>query len=131
MNVLYEGNLEVYIERCKTEQECHGFVFDMTGEKMNGFSIPEILARYADSLDLKDSDYLFPWLRGAGKDRAVKIGHEYLGYSVSAMQLKRFCMINGILVLTMHSGRRCGAMVAMEMGMTKTQIQAVGNWISS
>ena len=58
MKVLSEGNLEVYVGRSKTDQEGHGFVFHMTGEKMRGFSIPEVLAWYADSLDLKDSDFL-------------------------------------------------------------------------
>ena len=131
VKVLSEGNFEVYVERSKTDQEGHGFGFHMTGERMRGFSIPEILAWYADSLDLKDSDYLFPRLRGAGKDSVVKIGHEFVGYSASAMHLKRFCMINGIPVLTMHSGRRGGATVAMEMGMTKTKIQVVSNWSSN
>ena len=80
---------------------------------------------------MRDGDYLFPGLRGAGKGRVVKIGHKFVGYSASAMQLKRFCMINGIPVLTLHSGRRGGATVAMEIGMTKTKIQVVGNWSSN
>ena len=99
----------------------------LTREKIRGFSIREVLAWYADSLDLKDSDYLFPRLRGAGKDSVVKIGHEFVGYSASAMQLTRFYMINGIPFLTMHSGRRGSATVAMEMGMVRFKIQACGN----
>ena len=93
--------------------------------------LSEVLAWYADSLVLKDSDYLFPWLRGAGKDIVVKIGHEFVGYSASAMQLKRFFITNGIPVLMMHSGRRGGATVALEMGMMKTKFQVVRNWSSN
>ena len=72
------------MKRSKTDQEGHGFVFHMTGEKMKGFSIPEVLVWYAESLGLRDGDYLFPWLRGAGKGRVVKIGHKYVSYSASA-----------------------------------------------
>ena len=53
---LSEGNLEVYVKKSKTDQEGHGFVFHMTGEKMRGFSIPEVLAWYAESLGLRDGD---------------------------------------------------------------------------
>ena len=80
---------------------------------------------------MKDSDYLFPQLSGAGKDRIEKIGHQFVGYSASAMQLKRFFIANSIPVLTMHSGKRGSATVEMEMGMTKTKIQVVSNWSSN
>ena len=43
MKVLSEGNLEVYVKKSKTDQEGHGFVIHMTGEKTKGFSIPEVL----------------------------------------------------------------------------------------
>ena len=39
-------------------------------------------------------------------------------------------MKNDIPVLTMHSGRRGGATVAVEMGMAKNVIQVVGSWSS-
>ena len=130
VKVLVEGNLEVYVKRIKTDQEGHGFVFHMTGEKRKGFSIPEVLVWYAESLGLRDGDYLFPWLRGAGKGRAVKIGHKCVSYSASASQLKRFCVKNDIPDLTMHSGRRGGVTVAVEIGMARNMIQAVGNWSS-
>ena len=130
VSVLSEGHLEVYVGKSKTDQEGHGFVFHMTGEKMKGFSIPEVLVWYAESLGLRNGDYLFPRLRGAGKDRVVKIGHKYVSYSVSALQLKRFCVKNDIPNLTMHSGRRGGVTDAVEMGMARNMIQAVGNWTS-
>ena len=34
VKILSEGSFEVYIGRSKTDQEGHGFVFHMTGEKM-------------------------------------------------------------------------------------------------
>ena len=97
---------------------------------MKGFSIPEVVAWYAESLGLRDRDYLFPRLRGAGKGRVVKIGHKNISYSASAAQLKRFCMRNDIPNLTMQSGRRGGVTVAVEMGLARNKIQAVGNWFS-
>ena len=130
VKILKEGNLEIYVNKSKTDQEGHGFVFHMTGERMNGFSIPEVVVWYAESLGLRDGDYLFPRLRGAGKGRVAKIGHENVSYSASAAQLKRFCLRNDIPNLTMHSGRRGGVTVAVEMGLPRNKIQAVGNWSS-
>ena len=88
------------------------------------------MAWYAESLRLRDGDYLFPQLRGAGKGKVVKIEHQYVCYSASAAHLKRFCAKNDIPVLTMHSGRRGGTTVAVEMGMARNVIQAVGSWSS-
>ena len=130
VKVLGEGNLEVYVRRSKTDQEGHGFVFHMTGEKLKDFSIPEVLMWYVKSLGLNDGDYLFPWLRGAGKGRVVKIGHKFVSYNTSALQLKMFCIKNDIPNLTMHSGRCGGVTAAVEMGMARNVIQAVGNWTS-
>ena len=60
----------------------------------------------------------------------VKIGHKFVSYNASASQLKMFCLKNDILNLMMHSGRRGGMTVAVEMGMARNMIQAVGNWTS-
>ena len=54
-------------------------------------------------------------LCGAETGNVVAYGNLYIGYSSSALQLKRFCLINNIPLLTMHSGRRGGATVAMDM----------------
>ena len=32
----------------------------VTGEKINGFSVPKVLNWYLESMGLKGSDYLFP-----------------------------------------------------------------------
>ena len=85
---------------------------------------------YVKSLGLNDGDYLVPWLRGAGKGRVVKIGHEFVSYNASALQLKMFCIKNDIPNLTMHSGRCGDVTAAVEMGMARNVIQAVGNWTS-
>lgn len=55
----------------------------------------------------------------------------FVGYSSSALQLQRFCLTNNIPQLTMHSGRRGVASVAMEMGIERTKIQVCGNWLSN
>ena len=41
-----------------------------------------------------------------------------------------FCVKIGIPRLTMHSGRRGGATDAVEAGVDKMNIQAIGNWSS-
>ena len=54
----------------------------------------------------------------------------YISYSCSALQLKTFCLKNGIPTLTMHSGRRGGATAAVDVGINRMNIKAVGNWSS-
>ena len=66
----------------------------MSGERRNGFSIPNVLCWYIDSLDLRVTDYLFPSLQGAGKRKVVANSGLNVGYSFSALQLKRFCLMN-------------------------------------
>ena len=67
VRVLDGGDLEVYVRQSKTDQEGKWSVFHMSGEMRNGFSIPDMLCWYIDSLDLRVTDYLFPRLGGAGK----------------------------------------------------------------
>ena len=49
----------MYVRRSKTDQEGTGFVLHMSGERMNGFSIPDVLVWYMESLDLKVTDDYF------------------------------------------------------------------------
>ena len=44
------------------------------------------------------------------------------------MQLRNFCISNKIPVLTLHSGRRGGVTAAVEAGLSKIEIQSLGNW---
>ena len=44
------------LKKSKLTKRVMGFVFKMTGEKMRGFSIPDVLAWYAESLGLRDGD---------------------------------------------------------------------------
>ena len=41
--VLDQGDLEFYVARRKTDQDGNGFVFHVSGERYQGFSIPEVL----------------------------------------------------------------------------------------
>ena len=102
----------------------------MTGERYKGFSIPEVLEWYLESTGLSGCDYLFPRFRN-DKGRVVTQGGYWIGYSSSALQLKNFCVKNQIPVLTMHSGRRGGVTLAVDVGIDKMSIQNIGNWSSN
>ena len=55
ITVLEGRDLEFYVARSKTDQEGHGFVFHVTGERFKGFSIPEVLDWYLESTGLSSS----------------------------------------------------------------------------
>ena len=84
---------------------------------------------YLESTGLRGTDYLFPRFRNE-KGKVVAQGSYYISYSSSALQLKTFCLKCGIPPLTMHSGRRGGATAAVDAGIDRMNIQAVGNWSS-
>ena len=65
MTLLERSDVEVYVRKCKTDQERRGSVFHMSGEQYGGFSIPEGLRWYLNSTGLSGSDYLFSSFRGA------------------------------------------------------------------
>merc|ERR1712240_147715 len=90
INVLHGGHLEFYVESSKTDQMGKGFVFHVTGEKFNGFSIPKVLNWYLKSTGLRGTDCLFPQIRNE-KGKVVAQGRYYISYSSSAFQLKTFC----------------------------------------
>ena len=62
-------DLEVYVQRCKTDQEGRGSTFHMSGEKYDGFLIPGPLCWYLESTGLSGSDYLFLRFRGSSNGR--------------------------------------------------------------
>ena len=78
---------------------------------------------------MKGSDYLFPHFRNE-RGRVVAQGGYFIIYSSSALQLKNFCVKNRIPVLTMHSGRRGGVTAAVDVGIDRMNIKAIGNWSS-
>ena len=129
INVLRGGHLEFYVNFSKTDQLGNGFVFHVTGEKIKGFSIPKVLYWYIESAGLRGNDYLFPRFRYE-KGKVVAQSNYYISYSSSALQLKNFCLKCGIPPLTIHSGRRGGATAAVEAGIDRFNIQAIGNWSS-
>ena len=71
VRVLDGGDLDVYVRQSMNDHEGKGSVFLMSGERMNGFSIPDVVCWYIDSLGLEVKDYMFPWLQGAGKGKVV------------------------------------------------------------
>ena len=129
ISVLHGGHLEFYVERSKMDQLGQGFVFHVTGEKFKGFSIPKVFKWHLDSTGLRGSDYLFPRFRYE-RGKVVAQGGYFISYSSSALQLKNFCVKNRIPVLTMHAGRRGGVTAAVDVGINRMNIKAVGNWSS-
>ena len=129
INVLHGGHLEFYVDSSKTDQLGKGFVFHVTGEKFKGFSIPKVLNWYLESTGLRGTDYIFPRFRNE-KGKVVAQGRYFISYSSSALQLKTFCLKNGISPLIMHSGRRGGATAAVDAGIDRMNIQAIENWSS-
>merc|ERR1712163_34525 len=115
IKVLRGGHLEFYVNYSKTDQLGNGFVFHVTGDKIKNFSIPRVLYWYIESACLRANVYLFPRFRYE-KGKVVAQGNYYISYSSSALQLKNFCIKNGIPPLTIHSGRRGGATAAVEAG---------------
>ena len=65
--MLDQGDLEFYVARSKTDQDGNGFVFHVSGERYEGFSIPGVLDWYLASVKLGENDYLFPRFRKSGK----------------------------------------------------------------
>ena len=129
INVLKGGHLEFYVSSSKTDQLSNGFVFHCTGEKIKGFSIPQVLYWYIQSVGLRGEDFLFPRFRYE-KGRIVAQRKYYISYSCCALQLKKFCLNSGIPPLTLHSGRRGGATAAVEAGIDRFYLKEMGNWTS-
>ena len=70
----------------------------------------------------------FPKVCNDRKGKGVAQGVYYVGYSMVATQLKKFCLKNSILVLMMYLGRRGGVTLAVECKMDRMTIQRVENW---
>ena len=100
---LKSGDLEVYVRRSKTDQVGYGSVFHLSGSKRGGFSIPDILDWYVESVGLSVTDVLFPRFRRTRRGEVVPLKRLAVSYSASAMQLKLFCGRFGLDRLTMHS----------------------------
>ena len=129
INVLRGGHLEFYVNSSKTDQLANGFIFHVTGDKIKGFSIPKVLYWYLESVGLRGEDYLFPRFRYE-KGKVVAQSKYFISYSSCALQLRNFCLKCGIPPLTIHSGRRGGATAAVDAGIDRFNIKAVGNWSS-
>ena len=127
--VLDTGDLEMYVSSSKTDQLGVGFMFHVSGERYKGFSVPDVLDWYVNSVGLKNDDYLFLRFRFE-KGLVVAQPATCIGYSAVATQLKDWCINNDIPVLTLHSGRRGGVTLAVECGIDRMNIQNIGHWSS-
>ena len=104
-------------------------MFHCMSEIIKGFSIPQVLYWYIQSVGLRGEDFLFPRFRYE-KGRIVAQRKYYISYSSCALQLKKFCLNSGIPPLTLHSGRRGGATAAVEAGIDRFYLKEMGNWTS-
>ena len=124
------GDLEVYVKRSKTDQEGRGFIFHLSGARVNGFSITGVVRWYIKSLGLSGEDFLFPRFRHSGGQVLAQVSRP-VSYSTVAEQLKAWCRRECIPDLTLHAGRRGGCTLAVEVGLDKLSIQKIGNWSSN
>ena len=61
----------------------------------------------------------------------VAQGKRPVSYSTMADDLKAWCRKECIPELTLHSGRRGGCTLAVEIGLDKMTVQKIGNWSSN
>ena len=127
--VLERGDLEIDVKKSKTDQEGRGFVFHISGERHNGFSVPMVVEWYVKSVGLRGEDYLFPRFRNAGGKVVAQVKRP-VGYGTVAAQLKKWCRREQVPDLTLHSGRRGGCTLAVAVGLDKMTIKKIGDWSS-
>ena len=59
---LRSGDLEVFVKSSQTDQEGRGSTFMMSGKRMGGICIPDMVSWCRKSLNLGDEYFLFPRL---------------------------------------------------------------------
>ena len=124
-----DGSLEIFMRQSKTDQEARGEYFYITGKKIKGVSVPDILQWYSESLGLQEEDFMFPRFRGTG-GKVVVIKDKVVAYSTVLAQLKQECQDLGLPTLTLHAGRIGGATGAARNGISRENIKDAGGWRS-
>ena len=118
------------IRKSKTDQLGRGAKFYLSGEKVGGVCIPEIIKWYVRGLGLEGGDFLFPKMRYE-KGAVVAIKGLHVSYSAAAGQLKAEVKRLGLSNISLHSGRIGGATQGALAGISQQKIKAVGGWKSS
>ena len=78
-----DGSLEVLVRKSKTDQVGRGARFYLSGDKVGGVCLPEIVGWYVRGLDLKGEDMLFPRMR-QNKGEVVPIKGLGVSYGAAA-----------------------------------------------
>ena len=130
VSFLKDGSMEVLVRRSKTDQLGRGAKFYLSGEKVGGVCIPDIVRWYLKGLGLKGEDFLFPKMRHS-KGKVVAIKGLPVSYGSAAGQLKAEVKRLGLNNISLHSGRIGGATQGALAGLTQQKIKAVGGWKSS
>ena len=99
-----DGSLEVLVRKSKTDQVGRGARFYLSGDKVGGVCLPEIVGWYVRGLDLKGEDMLFPRMRQS-KGEVVPIKGLGVSYGAAAGQLKAEVKRLGLGDISLHSGR--------------------------
>ena len=82
-----DGLLEVLVRRSKTNQVGRGAKFYLSGKKVGGVCLPEIVKWYLKGLGLEGEDMMFPRMRNS-KGKVVAIKGLSVSYGSAAGQLK-------------------------------------------
>ena len=130
MSFMKDGLLEVLVRKSKTDQLGRGAKFYLSGEKVGGVCIPEIVKRYLKGLGLKGEDMMFPRMRYS-KGSVVAIKGLSVLYSSAAGQLKAEVESLGLNNISLHSGRIGGATARAVAGLNQEKLKAVGGWSSN
>ena len=125
-----DRSLEVLVRKSKTDQVGRGARFYLSGDKVGGVCLPEIVRWYVRGLDLKGEDMLFPRMRQS-KGEVVPIKGLGVSYGAAASQLKAEVKRLGLGDISLHSGRIGAATVGSVAGVSRDRLKACGGWKSN
>lgn len=130
VSFLKDGSVEVTVRKSKTDQLGRGAKFYLSGEKVGGVGIPDIIKWYVRGLRLEGTDFLFPKLRYE-RGVVVAIKDQQVSYGAAASQLKAEVARLKLNNISLHSGRIGGATQGALAGLSHQKMKAVGGWKSS
>ena len=119
----------MYVRKRTNNQEGIGSVIHLYRGKVETFSLPEVLDWYVRSTDIRNENDLFLRFRGNSRGRVEAVGN--MQWFMQIQPLKDYCIKWSLERLTLHSGRRGWATVAMRIGMLKTSIRMCGGCLSN
>ena len=122
-----DGLLEVFVRKSKTDKVGRGASFFLSGKKVGGVCLPEMVRWYLKGLGLKGEDMLFPRMRHS-KGEVVPIKGLSVSYGSAAGQLKAEVKRLGLSNISLHSGRIGAATAGAVAGISREKLEACGGW---